>query len=105
MIQLVVPGDPPGMGLPSISPDREYWAYAESAYSGDPGLWFGEFARAVVQIFPESCWDVTWTPGGEGFFFFSEAGLYFAPAPSFMPVLIGEGISVIHVDPTTWVYP
>jgi hypothetical protein len=97
--------DAPGAELPSVSQDGRLWAFSESTQGGSPGLWLGEFGGETERIFPKGCWDVTWSPGGAGLFFFSEEGLYFAPAPSFEPVLIGEGLRVIHVEPMTWVYP
>ncbi len=97
--------DAPGADLPIVSPDGRLWAFSESTQGGSPGLWLGEFGGETERIFPQRCWDATWSPGGAGFFFFSQEGLYFAPAPSFEPVLIGEGLSVIHVEPMTWVYP
>jgi hypothetical protein len=97
--------DAPGADLPAVSADGSMWAFAESTQSGSPGLWLGEFGNETERVFPRGARDVTWTPDGEGFFFFSETDLYFAPAPSFEPVRIGEGLHLIHVEPTIWVFP
>jgi hypothetical protein len=97
--------DAPGADMPVVSPDGRLWAFAEPVQGGSPGLWLGEFGGETELVFPQGCRSATWSPDGEGLFFFSEAGLYFAPEPSFEPVLIGEGLRVIHVGPTTWVYP
>jgi hypothetical protein len=97
--------DAPGADLPAVSTDGRMWAFAESPQGDSPGLWLGEFGNETELIFPQASRDVTWAPGGEGFFFFSESGLYFAPAPSFEPVLIGEGLRVVNVEPTVWVFP
>jgi WD40 repeat protein len=97
--------DAPGTTLPAVSPDGRLWAFAESVYDGEPGLWAGEYGAEAEKIFPGDSWDVTWSPGGAGLFFFSDDGLYFAPAPSFEPILIGEGLRVIYVEPMTWVNP
>jgi WD40 repeat protein len=97
--------DAPGADLPAVSADGRMWAFAESTQGGSQGLWLGEFGSETESYFPRGTRDVTWAPGSEGFFFFSESGLYFAPAPSFEPVLIGEGLHVSHVEPTVWVFP
>jgi hypothetical protein len=97
--------DAPGVELPSVSPDGRMWAFSESTQGGSPGLWLGEFGGETERIFRKGCWNVTWSPGGAGLFFFSEEGLYFAPASNFEPVLIGEGVRVFRIEPMTWVYP
>lgn len=92
-------------GLPAISADGRMWAFAASYAADSPGLWVGQFGGETELVFPQGCWDATWSPGGEGLFFFGADGLYFAPAPSFEPVLIGDGMGVTLEEPTTWVYP
>ena len=97
--------DAPGASLPSVSPDGRMWAFPESTQAGSPGLWLGAFGDETDKIFNESARHATWSPEGEGLFFFGDAGLYFAPEPGFEPVLIGSGLQVTQTDPTTWVWP
>jgi hypothetical protein len=97
--------DAPGAELPSVSPDGRLWAFGEMTQSGVAGLWLGEFGGEVERIVSESARSVIWSPGGEGLFFFGNAGLYFAPSPSYEPVLIGPGLESIYEDPATWVWP
>jgi hypothetical protein len=97
--------DAPGWELPAVSSDGRMWAFAETTYGGTPGLWLGGFGDEVDRIFTESSMYATWAPGGEGIFFFGDAGLYFASEPNFEPVLIGPELYVIDSDPTTWVWP
>ena len=97
--------DAPGAELPTVSPDGRMWAFAESTQGGASGLWLGGFGDETDRISTESSGHATWSPSGEGLFFFGDAGLYFAPEPGFEPVLIGPGLRVIRAGPTTWVWP
>jgi Tol biopolymer transport system component len=97
--------DAPGAELPAVSPDGRMWAFAESTQGGAPGLWLGAFGDETDRIFTGNSRHVTWSPGGEGFFFFGDEGLYFAVAPSFESSLIGPGLKVIQSGPTNWVWP
>lgn len=97
--------DAPGASLPSVSPDGRMWAFAETTQGGSPGLWLGAFGDETDRIFNESSMHATWSPEGDGVFFFGDAGLYFAPEPGFEPVLIGPGLRVIDANPTTWMWP
>jgi hypothetical protein len=97
--------DAPGAELPSVSPDGRLWAFGEMSQSGVAGLWLGEYGGEVEKILSESVRSVTWSPGGEGLFFFGDAGLYFAPAPSFEFVLISEELQGVYGESTTWVWP
>lgn len=97
--------DAPGVELPGVSSDGRLWAFGEGSQGGAAGLWLGEYGGEVEKILSESVWYVTWSPGGEGLFFFGDAGLYFAPAPSFEPVLIGEELQGVYGESVTWVWP
>jgi hypothetical protein len=97
--------DAPGVVLPSVSPDGRMWVYSESTQGGSPGLWFGAYGDQTEKIFTGGSRFATWSPSGEGFFFFGDEGLYFASEPGFEPVLIGPGITVSQVDAMTWVRP
>jgi WD40 repeat protein len=97
--------DAPGVELPTVSSDGRVWAFAEGSQGGAPGLWLGGFGDEADRIFAESSRDATWSPGGEGLFFFGDEGLYFASEPNFEPILIGPELRVINMGPTTWVWP
>jgi len=97
--------DAPGTELPAVSPDGRTWAFSESTQGGAAGLWLGGFGDETDRISTESSRHATWSPGGEGLFFFGDTGLYFASEPNFEPILIGPGLRVIQTGPTTWVWP
>jgi hypothetical protein len=94
----------PGLDMPEVSPDGRLWAFAGSDQSGASGLWVGDFGSEPDRVFPQGARNVVWSPGGVGLFFFGDAGLFFAPAPDFVPILIGEDLHIDRIDPTTWVY-
>jgi hypothetical protein len=65
----------------------------------------GDFGEQVDQVFSENAWGLSWSPDGEGIFFFAEAGLYFAPSTNFEPILVADGIQLERDDAVTWVMP
>jgi hypothetical protein len=90
---------------PVISADGSYWAFGGSGQAGGSGVWVGDFGQVVGQVFSGEIRGLTWAPGGEGFFFFSQAGLYFAPTPAFSPILVAEGIQLERDASLVWVMP
>ncbi len=97
--------DAPGAELPSVSPDGRMWTFGELSQNSGAGLWLGKYGSEVERVLSESVRHVTWSPGGEGLFFFGDAGLYFTPAPNFEPILIAPGLQGIYGDPVVWVWP
>ena len=90
---------------PVISADGSYWAFGGTDQAAGPGVWVGEYGEEVGQVFSGDVRGLTWAPGGEGFFFFSEAGLYFAPSPAFSPILVAQDIQLERDNSLVWVMP
>jgi hypothetical protein len=90
---------------PVISADGGFWAFSGTEQMGEAGVWVGEFGQQAKNIFSESAWQISWPPAGEGIFFFAEAGLFFAPAPTFKPILIAAGLELDQQHGVAWVQP
>jgi hypothetical protein len=90
---------------PVFSADGTHWAFSGIDQTGRAGVWVGDFGQQVGQVFSGDAQGLSWSPGGEGFFFFTEAGLYFAPAPNFSPILVAEGIQLLWDDAAAWMMP
>lgn len=92
-------------GEPLISPDGTYWAFTGTEQTGGAGIWVGDFGIEPDRVFSNGAWELSWDPDEQGFFFFSESGLFFAPAPGFSPILIAEGAQLEHDGGSAWVWP
>ena len=90
---------------PVISADGRFWAFSGTEQMGEAGVWVGEFGQQPKNIFSESAWQISWSPDGEGIFFFAEAGLFFAPAPTFKPILVAAGLELDQQHGMAWVRP
>jgi dipeptidyl aminopeptidase/acylaminoacyl peptidase len=90
---------------PVIPTDGTHWAFSGTDQIGGAGVWVGDFGQSAGQVFSGGAWGLSWSPGGEGFFFFADGGLHFAPAPNFSPILVTEGIQLMWDDAAAWVQP
>ncbi len=92
----------PVVALPSVSPNGRRWAFGETDFRGQPGLWVGDLKQEPRQVFSGSANHLAWGPEGECLLFFGADGLHAAHSPDFAPVLVGEGL---HARSTVWVWP
>jgi hypothetical protein len=97
-------GPVPAPSAPAASPGGARWAWASSRWSGGAGLYITTSSGSSQRITAEETTWASWTPDGESLFFGDTNGqLFFASAPSFVPMLIGEGLQV--QQPAVWVLP
>jgi hypothetical protein len=90
---------------PVISPEGSRWAFSGIDQTGGAGVWVGDFGQEVGQVFTGNAGGLFWSPNGEGFFFFADVGLYFAPGPNFDPILVAEGIQLERDNAAVWMLP
>lgn len=90
---------------PQISAAGTYWAFNSADQTGGTGVWVGDFGAQPERVYSEDAWGLSWAPDEQGFFFFAEEGLFYAPAPGFSPILIAEGVQLEHEGGSAWVWP
>ena len=79
----------------------------ELAWYGMEGLWVGNLISSLdlpqpQQIFDKPVTHVSWSPQGEGLYFFGDQGLYFVDRDDLRPILVVAGLRSHN---SAWVSP
>ena len=95
---------PPGapQDIPRAAPGGKVWAWAAGQIDKTPGLWIGPPTGGAQKVFSDSVASAAWISSGAALAFMSGDQLYFAPAPTYQPVLYGGTFAASEV---IWVSP